>query len=217
MWIKDFLLNIFFPVHCLGCKQQGFLICQSCLDKILILGKRKSNIHNLDRLVFALDYRQPLVKKIIKSFKYSPFARSLVKDLTPLLIKFLKQSPEIITYLTKNNFILIPIPLSKRKLAIRGFNQAELIAQELANEFNWLLNSTILKKVKNNRSQSNLTREQRRINVQDVFGVAKKKPGLKNIILVDDIFTTGATLAQAAKTLKQTGGQKIWAIVLAKG
>ena len=219
MWtkIKNFLLDILFPIHCLGCKQEKSLLCQSCLNKIPIQGQYKPNTHNLDKVITALDYRHSLVKKAIKSCKYSPFAYSVLKDLCSLLIKLLKQSPESICYLTKNNFILIPIPLSKQKTAIRGFNQAELIARELANEFNWPLNAKLLKKVKNNLSQTNLTREQRIKNVQDVFKITKGQASPKNIILVDDILTTGATLYQAAKTLKQAGAKKIWAIVLAKG
>ena len=218
MWInklKDLFLNALFPIKCLDCHQWGEVICQSCLDKIIILNQWKPNLYYLDKIVIIFDYRQDLVKKAIKSFKYPPYHQAVLKRFSLLFIQCLKQSSPALNYLTKNNFVLVPVPLSGRKLAQRGFNQAELIAKELADEFNWVLNLKVLKKIKNNPSQTNLSYEQRKLNVQNVFKIQEKCPA--NVILIDDILTTGATLSQAAKTLRQAGAKKIWAIVLAQG
>lgn len=218
MWTKSkfkkFLLDALFPVECLGCHQIGEIVCQKCLDKIIVLNKWKPNLYSLEKIVVIFDYQQPLLKKAIKSFKYSPYNLNILKRLSPLFIKCLKQSSLPLNYLTKNKFILVPIPLSKQKLAKRGFNQADLIAQELATAFNWPLKKS-LKKIKNTPSQTNLSREQRKLNVQNVFKAQGKI--VPNIILIDDILTTGATLEQAAKTLYQAGAKEIWAIVLAQG
>ncbi len=216
MWtnkLKDLILNTLFPIECLGCHQTGEIICQKCLDKIIVLNKWEANLYSLERIVTIFDYQQPLLKKIIKSFKYSPYNLNVLKRLSLLFIKCLKQSPLALNYLTKNKFILVPIPLSRQKLAKRGFNQAELIARELATAFNWPLKN-VLKKTKNNPSQTNLSREQRKLNVQNVFQVKEQPPA--NIILIDDVLTTGATLKQAANILQQAGAKKIWAIVLAQ-
>jgi len=217
MWInklKDLILNTLFPVECLGCHQVGEIICQKCLNEIIVLNKWEANLYSLEKIVTVFDYKQPLLKKAIKSFKYSPYDINILKRLSPLVIKCLKQSPLALNYLNKNKFILVPIPLSRQKLAKRGFNQANLIAQELATMFNWPLKKS-LKKVKNTPSQTNLGREQRKLNVQNVFKTQGKIES--NIILIDDILTTGATLEQAAKVLYQAGAKKIWAIVLAQG
>jgi len=217
MWInklKDLILNILFPVECLGCYQLGEIICQKCLDKIIILNKWESNLYSLEKIVTIFDYKQPLLKKTIKSFKYPPYNLNILKKLSPIFIKCLKQSPLSLDYLIKNKFILVPIPLFKRKLAKRGFNQADLIAQELATAFNLPLKKC-LKKIKNTPSQTNLSREQRKLNIQNIFKIQGELS--PNIILIDDVLTTGATLEQAAKILHQAGVKKIWAIVLAQG
>jgi len=217
MWInklKDLILNALFPIECLGCHQIDEIICQKCLDKIIVLNKWETNLYSLERIITIFDYQQPLLKKAVKSFKYSPYDINVLKKLSPLFIKCLKQSPLALKYLNKNKFVLVPIPLSRQKLAKRGFNQANLIAQELSASFNWPLKKS-LKKVKDTLSQTNLGREQRKLNVQNVFKVQGEIA--PNIILIDDILTTGATLEQAAKTLYQAGAKKIWAIVLAQG
>jgi len=217
MWInklKNSILNTLLPFKCLGCHQIGEIVCQKCLDKIIVLNKWETNFYSIKKIVTIFDYQQPLLKKMIKSFKYSPYNFNVLKELSPLFIKCLKQSPLALNYLTKNEFILVPIPLSRQKLAKRGFNQAELIAQELAIAFNWSLKKS-LKKVKQTPSQTNLSREQRKLNVQNIFKIQGEIT--PNIILIDDILTTGATLEQAANTLYQAGAKKIWAIVLAQG
>lgn len=217
MWkkIKNFLLDALFPVYCLGCGKPTELICSSCLKQIIILGQWRFDLQGLDKVLICFDYHQPLIQKAIKNFKYAPFNQKILSYLSPFLIEFLKYSPEIIDYLNKNNFVIVPVPLTKIKLAERGFNQAELIARELAQEFNWPLENNILQRVKNTPSQTLLNFEQREANVQNVFRARKNCP--EAIILIDDVLTTGATLKQAAKTLRQAGAKQIWAFVLAKG
>ncbi len=239
MWIKlkKFILDILFPIHCLGCGLEKRLICQNCLNKIPLPPQffQPDLPRHIDKLLVALDYHHPLVKKIVKILKYPPYASYLSKDLGQLLIKYLQSlsptSPPLLQnkikeeaggitfYLTENNFVLVPIPLSKKKLAFRGFNQAELIAKELSQKFNWPLNPKLLKKTKSTPSQTGLNFSQRRINVKNTFAVNNsfRNAAPKNIILVDDIVTTGATLEQAGKILRQAGAEKIWAIILAKG
>jgi len=110
----------------------------------------------------------------------------------------------------------VPLPLSSLKLAQRGFNQSELIAQEISSSLSLKINSHILKKIRNTPSQTNLNAQQRKMNVCQSFQCSSPicPP---HLILVDDIFTSGATLAEAALTLKKAGAKKIWAFVLAHG
>jgi len=166
-------------------------------------------------MIACFDYHQPLIKKMIKRAKYSPYQKELIPILTSFLIKFLKNFPQILSFWKKNNFVLIPIPLTKGKMAWRGFNQAEIIAKEINLKLNLPLNKKIIKRIKNKKSQTNLGRKNRMENVKGIFKIEEKSP--KNIILIDDVLTTGATLEEAKKTLVRAGAKNVWAIVLAKG
>jgi len=221
MWInklKSFLLNTIYPLKCFGCEKPGILICSQCSQKLISLsnGPIYQQTPYFKKIIIALDYKNHLVKKIIKTFKYPPYIKSLKKNLSFALITAIKKFPNDISYLKKNNFVLIPIPLSKLKLAQRGFNQSELISTELSQKLSLKHRPQLLKKIKNTKSQTNLSTEQRKKNIHGVFSVKNNNCPL-NIILVDDIYTTGATLQESSRILRQAGAKEIWAFVLAKG
>jgi len=214
MWINK-LFDFLFPVTCLGCGLTGKLICSACLSQIILLGQHLPPTHHVDKTMVILDYRQPLVKKAVKNLKYPPFNRKILDYLAPFLTEFLKLSPNLAKQLKHNGFILIPVPLTKRKLAWRGFNQASLIAEEIAAELNLNMDAKILRKTRSTSSQTGLDFRRRKDNVKNVFKAKKSCPA--NVLLVDDVLTTGATLDAAADALRQVGAKKIWAVVLAKG
>jgi len=221
MWInklKFFLINTIYPIKCLGCQKSGFLMCSQCSKKLIFLANSPicQETTYLKKIIIALDYKKHLVQKTIKTFKYPPYIESLKTTLGSALMTAIQKFPNDISYLRENNFVLIPIPLSVLKLAQRGFNQSELIAIELSQKLSLKYQSQILKKIKNTKSQTNLNAEQRKINIYGVFGI-KKNNCPPNIILVDDIYTTGATLRESAKILHQAGAKEIWAFILAKG
>jgi len=210
------LHNFLFPKKCLGCGKKGTLFCNQCLAKLA----RANNTYTcqpgyfLNGSIVALNYQDHLVKKAILSAKYPPYLFSLIKKLCICLIETIKLSP-VYDYWLKEKFVFVPIPLSPKKQAIRGFNQAILIGQELSRAINLPLETKILLKKKNTKSQAQLNFEQRKINIKNCFNV---KSGLKNkkIILIDDLITSGATINEAARTLKQSGAQEIWAVALAR-
>ncbi|OQX71378.1 hypothetical protein B6D52_01705 [Candidatus Parcubacteria bacterium 4484_255] len=221
MWInklKSLSLDIIYPLKCLGCGKPGILICPQCYQKLISLADRPIYQRDMGfkKMIIALDYREYIVKKIIKAFKYPPYIKSLKKVLSSILITAIQKFPNDISYFKKNNFALIPIPLSRLKLAQRGFNQSELLAIELSQKLSLKYQPRLLKKIKNTKSQTNLSAEQRKANVQGVFSV-KNNNCPSNIILVDDICTTGATLQAASHALRQAGAKEIWAFVIAKG
>jgi len=218
MWItkiKNFLLDVFFPKICLGCERTDFLICPACLEKLTVVGEIKNDFQGFKGIIACFDYQQPLVKKMIKRAKYPPCQKELIPILTSFLIKLLKNYPQLVSFWKKNNFILMPIPITKRKKAWRGFNQAEIIAEEINLKLNLSLNKKIIKRIKNKKSQTNLGRKNRLENVKGIFKIAQKPP--KNIILIDDVLTTSATLKEAKNALILAGAKNVWAIVLAKG
>ena len=113
--------------------------------------------------------------------------------------------------------IIIPVPISKKRNKERGYNQSLLIAREIAKNENVKLRNNVISKVKNNTTQSKLNKEERAENVKNVYKITKNKEIIdKNILLIDDIFTTGATLNECSKMLKQAGAKKVDVLTIAK-
>lgn len=119
-----------------------------------------------------------------------------------------------------NKAILVPIPLSKKRLRERGFNQSEILAEELSYRNqgrNFTVETSVLYRTKDTGSQALIKdRETRMNNVKGCFAVSNKNKILgKNIILIDDITTTGATLEEARKVLVDNGARRVIAVTVA--
>ncbi len=113
------------------------------------------------------------------------------------------------------NFVVVPIPVSKQKENLRGFNQADIISKIFAKRFNLVVDTSILNRVKDKHAQHSLSREERFQNIKDSFLADKRVEG-KNIVLVDDICTTGATFLEASKVLFQNGASDVKCFALSK-
>ena len=141
------------------------------------------------------------VAKGIKDFKYRN-RRYLAKTFAYFLaIEFYK-----------NDFIpdlIIPIPLHEKRYKKRGYNQSELLANELSKLIDVEVDAQSFQKIKHTEHQTNLNYEERQDNLKESFKVVdKKKLKNKNILLIDDVFTTGATLNTASECLKNEGDVK---------
>ena len=218
MWkrIKNFLINLLFPKYCLGCQREGDYLCEDCQATLEISSiHQKADLEELSDLYFAADYQKPLIQNVIQQFKYEPFIKELAKSLSSLIIEhfqLLDNKPDF------TDFILIPVPLAKRRQRWRGFNQAEEISLNLA-EF-WkipLLNGTLFK-IKNTLPQVELSDEERKESIKGAF-ICKSPEKIKGkkILLVDDVFTTGSTMTECARILKVSGAREIVGIVVARG
>ena len=114
--------------------------------------------------------------------------------------------------------IIVPIPLSSAKLRKRGYNQSEILAKNLAKRFK-LPVENLLKRVKETKPQYGLKKEERKKNMEGAFGIKRNGSRIKcgmTVLLLDDIVTTGSTLLEAAKILKQNGFEKVWGVTLAQ-
>lgn len=111
---------------------------------------------------------------------------------------------------------LVPIPLHRKRLEKRGYNQAELIAEALGKRVNLPVKKKLMKRKINTKPQKDLNPEERLKNIWGAFTAAERLNG-GNILLIDDIYTTGATLNQAAATLKKAGAQRVYFLVIAIG
>jgi len=212
--VKNFLLDLLFPKFCFGCQREGTFLCQDCLSTIEIFRfHKKLKTKFLDDLFVATEYKNAIVKKMILSFKYDPFVKELKKDLANLIKVHFQLLDEKFDF---SDFVLIPIPLDKKRLRWRGFNQAQEIGKELANFFKIPLISDCLVKKKSTLPQAELSEKERRENLKGVFQVQnEEKIKNKKILLVDDVFTTGTTLSEAAKILKNSGAKKVIGLVVA--
>lgn len=111
---------------------------------------------------------------------------------------------------------IVPIPLHRKRLETRGYNQAEIIAEALAKRTGLPVRKKLLKRKRNTKPQKDLSPGERQKNIKGAFSV-NGDPGEENILLIDDIYTTGATIDEAAGTLKRAGAKKIYFLVVAIG
>ena len=113
--------------------------------------------------------------------------------------------------------LLIPVPLHIKRLRERGFNQSLLLAKELGKKYKLPVNFSLLKRCKFTLTQTGLNKSEREKNIKGAFAVAdKKKIAGENIILIDDVYTTGATINECAQILLKAGAQKVAALTLAR-
>jgi ComF family protein len=106
--------------------------------------------------------------------------------------------------------VVLPVPLHRARARERGFNQAELLAKQLGLE----VNTRLLRRRKNTPSQTGLSRSQRTLNLSAAFEVRGKPP--ESVLVVDDVYTTGSTLHEIAKTLKRAGVQRVEVLTVAR-
>ena len=149
------------------------------------------------------------LRQMIVLLKYSG-VRSLARPLGDWLAVVVAQNPAL-----GEVDAIVPVPLHSRRQRARGFNQAELIARELARWFPRPVKADWLARVKDTPSQTGLTHAQRIENVQGAFS-ARDKVDKARILLVDDVCTTGATLNACARTLKRAGAESVQAVTVAR-
>lgn len=166
-------------------------------------------------LAAAGDYQNEITRKIIHNLKYQGI-KTADKAIAFIIENYLQKIKT--KFSEEDNWFIVPIPLHKKKMRIRGLNQAEFIADILAAIIEVKTEKENLMKIKTNASQTELDDYKSRLkNVAQCF--ALKKPEImsgKNIIIVDDVFTSGATMTEAVRTLKSAGARKIIGFVVAK-
>lgn len=215
MKLIDTILDIFFPVNCLHCGKGNKELCSSCIINFPEAERESAN------WIYPLfDYRYPPVKKAILLLKYKNKKRIANIFANIMYERILEEISDLRMLDNFKEIILIPIPLAKKRKIERGFNQAELLCKELIKidkNRNFIYKKDILIKPKDTIHQANIENRDKRLkNLVGSFIV--KDPTIiknKNIILIDDVTTTGATLSEARKTLKKEGARSIIAFTVA--
>jgi ComF family protein len=230
------LLDVIFPKFCINCKKLGSYLCSDCFilvsftdsgfctvcQKAAIGGLThpgcKSNL-TIDGVFSSLIYKG-VAKRLVYRFKYKPYLANLQKLLIDFFYEGLIEKELFYKLLQKETSVFVPIPLHASRLRKRGYNQSQLLAKGLGEKFGISV-VDCLTRVKNTKTQVGLSQIERRENIKDAFEINKEYLGklkdFKQVFLVDDVVTSGATLKEAAKILKKIGITKVWGMTLAHG
>lgn len=220
--IKDGLLDILLPRFCVGCGREGLYICKDCevfLSEVdPILGSPTSQISGnqevgLPNIISVWEYEGVIEKAILK-IKY--------EGQYHIIDELVEKALERIDLKLPDDAVITFVPMYKKRQRERGFNQAELIAQKLGSVHSRRVHR-LLEKIRDNKSQVGLGPREREENVKGVFGLAV--PGTaklgstryrQTVLLVDDVYTTGATINECIKVLRKNGVKNVWTFTLAR-
>lgn len=214
----DYILDLIYPNVCgfcnTICKES---LCNECEEKIQ--SKLLCNIDNYEndntkyfsKHLYLFKYDDEIRKKIL-DYKFNDKAY-LYKTFSEIIIK----NEKICGFLKKYD-IIIPVPIHKKRMKVRGYNQSELIVKEIAKKTDYIkLENNVLLKTKNNKQQSTLNKLERNENAKNAYIIKNAdKVKNKNILLFDDIFTTGNTVNECSKLLKLSDAKNVGIITLAK-
>lgn len=201
---KEIEINL--PPFCFAC---GRHLEKNNLNKNICPACVRNRLH-FDRAFSPCVY-EGVTKKLIHEFKYKG-KDNLGEPLSKIMINFIKEYSLPINYLD----FIIPMPLYKTRLREREFNQAEILSIHIAKEFKKDLVNDVLLRHRQTKTQTELKNKERFLNVAGSFSVNNRlNLKEKNLLLVDDVLTTGATSSEASLALKNAGAQTVFVLTLA--
>ncbi|MBU1200227.1 ComF family protein [Patescibacteria group bacterium] len=227
-WLVDWFVDFVYPKDCVGCGCLGTWLCDKCkrsfeeVEQICpMCGKENlgGSVHKMcserlgmDGLTAVYNHGERTMSGLIFRVKFE-YCEELLEEFVKLL------DFEV----GKKFDVVVPVPLHIYRRNWRGFNQARVIADEVGRQLGLPVVEG-LRRVKRGKQQSKIKdREGRRENVKGVFKIGmdsrlRGNDGLKDkaVLLVDDVFTSGATMREACKVLKQAGAKFVWGLVLAR-
>lgn len=220
--IWEAIVDFVYPKTCVGCAQWGSFLCEECIERLDIVDqicpmcgeespmgwthKSCKKDGGLDGLIAIFEYKEPVMRAVIDGIKYG-FNRELVKI---ALKDFSFESGVVFDF-------LVPVPLYYYRENWRGFNQAYEIAVVVGESLKMETNN-VLKRNRNTKQQVLMrTKEERYKNIQGAFevqGMWLDKLKGKKILLVDDVFTSGADMNECARVLSKAGVETVWGLAL---
>ena len=226
--ILSVVLEALFPAYCVGCGQEGGVLCVKCAQllcwqkiELCPLCRRVSSggrvcdrckPSSLSGVVSGFIYDEGgLVGKLIKSYKYD-YQYEAGVSLGRLVCQQVQSMGDFFSQFE----CVVPIPLHRRRYAERGFNQAEYFAEQIVSVSASGCVVNCLRRVKNTPRQAGLGREERLQNLAQAF-VCNGDVRDKRVLLVDDVLTTGTTIVEAARVLCIAGAREVWGYTVARG
>lgn len=215
-----------FPPDCACCQKANFVVCPACENQFPLITEHVCEICGIPvaENQFKCDdciSTPPLFSGMRSYAHYSGTVREAIHSLKyknniALGFYFSKYLNQILQRVSWDFDLVIPVPLSKKHMKERGFNQSALIARPLARTSARKFDPQALMRIKETRSQVNLTAAERHENVKDAFLGNPDKLKKKSILLVDDVITTGATMEYCTKALLDSGAKKVYCISIAR-
>jgi len=213
---KNFILDFLFPTYCINCKKVGPELCNVCSDRM-----KYPNKEDMEDIYAIYEYHDPIIKKLLHNLKYYQ-----KRNLGILLGKYIyerliEEISELQMFSIGAKIVCVPVPLHAKKYKERGYNQAEEIAKgliraDIAIQANstFILGNNIVAKIKYNLPQAKIKdRKNRLANTKNCFQIVDEKMIEKikgrTVIVVDDITTTGGTLDEVMKIMKENGAKKV--------
>lgn len=205
------LLSLIYIQPCYFCKstKEDTLICSKCYSKIKFLGIdvfKKINDVN----IYACTIYDEIIKKLIRDLKYHK-----QKQLAPLQAQIMKKYLDELK-LTED-FLILPVPIHPNRKKERKYNHMDLVGEELSKTTGYKINKEFLRRIKDTQKQYKLNKQERIKNINGAFDIDISQSINKDtqLLIIDDITSTGITLEEIIKTLKTHGYNKITAITLA--
>ena len=219
MSIKNFydnILDLIYPPVCGICgKLNQNYLCKKC-QKVLenqskfVIDENQDFNQNLNKHLYIFKY-EGIIRSMILNYKFNEKSYLYIT-----FVNFLLKNEKFFKIL-KSYDTIIPVPISSERKNERGYNQSELLAKELAKKLNIECVKNCLIKNKNIIEQSKLNKEERQKNIQGVYILRNKEKLInKKLLLIDDIYTTGSTVNECCKILKQANPRKIDVLTIAK-
>jgi ComF family protein len=231
-WISSlsrFGADLLFPPQCISCKRIGALFCPQCAQMVQRVpaticqqcGRIRPHVVDfcadcvatpafpLVMVRAAALYTEPM-SSAIQNFKYNR-RKELALPLSRYMVAVFQQSPW--RELKRSIDSCLPVPIHERRQSERGYNQSALLASAFAAQVGLSLREDLVVRSRETQSQTRLSAGERRHNVEDAFTASPKVAG-KHLLLIDDVLTTGATLAACATALKNAGATVVYGLVL---
>ncbi len=207
----DRLFAYLLPEYCLGCQKEGDIVCDTCVLSIEKPSLEALYTPSSDHMAMWRYEQASIPAELLKAWKYR-FQKKAFRYFIPAFHAFVQEQR---TWCADIDMV-VPIPLHKRRECERGFNQSASIAEEMSKVLGipW---SSVLERNRQTKVQATLSREEREKNMHEVFTLKSGIPVANmSFLLVDDVYTTGATMGEAARVLKAHGAKRVALFTLCK-
>ncbi len=237
---KTFFLDILFPRNCVNCEKEGSFVCENCslflseaelvcpsCERPSYFGQKHKECGSvyqkraklsMEGLVGLWDY-EGVVRKGIHDAKYNKLVPRILEELMDAFFLRTESNKErlapFFSFLFQEDTVITFVPTHAENKKRRGFCHGEAIAKHLAKITNKKVVQMFFKNKKVS-SQTRLNREERKENVKNVFSLLKEVTVSKRMVIVDDVWTSGATMRECSKTLKENGVEEVWGFTLSK-
>ncbi len=203
------ILDFLFPKKCVGCGKWGKYLCDRCFRQLKWLHPKVKLVGGgMDGLVSWVEY-EGVARRAIVMLKFK-FVSDLIEEVVGKILGERQDMREKF-----RGFTVVPVPLAQARERWRGFNQAAEIGRLVASRWSLAL-SDLLVRVKNTGQQVGKSRKERLENVRGAFGLKTRDQLPRAVLLVDDVWTSGATMRAAASVLKRAGVKTVWGLALAR-